>query len=151
MFLILLWSYDVTLQLFVNNNLWLNTQQISTDLFNTCLYWCTSIYIYIYYIYHWYWNTYTRFCQVASLIYFYYVIQTSLEVCPHVYPLHTILMVALIDPRFWGGSCYSIFSFICMFCRSLFVPLFFFLWPLSCLFFFDLRILITPLVSSNSS
>jgi hypothetical protein len=30
--------------------------------------------------------------------------------------------------------------------RSLFVPLFPFSWPLSCLFFFDLRILITPLV-----
>ena len=28
---------------------------------------------------------------------------------------------------------------------------FFFLWPLCCLFFFGIRILITPLVSSNSS
>jgi hypothetical protein len=48
------------------------------------------------------------------------------------------------------GSCYSIFSFICMFCRSLFVLLYFFFWPLYYLFF-DIRILITPLVSSNSS
>jgi hypothetical protein len=38
------------------------------------------------------------------------------------------------------GSCYLIISFMCMFCRSL-----------CCLFFFDLRIMITPLVSSNSS
>jgi hypothetical protein len=30
-------------------------------------------------------------------------------------------------------------------------PFVFFLWPLCCLSFFDLRILITPLVSSNSS
>jgi len=37
------------------------------------------------------------------------------------------------------------------FCRSLFVLLYFFCWPLYCLFFFDIRILITPLVSSNSS
>ena len=37
-----------------------------------------------------------------------------------------------------------------MFCRSLFVLLSFFFWPLCCLFF-DLRILITPLVSSSSS
>jgi hypothetical protein len=37
-----------------------------------------------------------------------------------------------------------------MFCRSLFVLLSF-SWPLCCLFFFDLRLLITPLVSSNSS
>ena len=29
--------------------------------------------------------------------------------------------------------------------------LYFFFWPLSCLFFFDIRILITSLVSSNSS
>ena len=37
-----------------------------------------------------------------------------------------------------------------MFCRSLYVLLYFFFWPLCCLSF-DLRILITPLVSSNSS
>ena len=53
-------------------------------------------------------------------------------------------------PSFQWGSCYSIFSFICMFCRSLFVLLYFVL-PLCCLFFFDIRILITPLVYSNSS
>ena len=40
--------------------------------------------------------------------------------------------------------------FCAMFCRSLFVLLSFFFWPLCCLSFFDLRILITPLVSSNS-
>jgi hypothetical protein len=38
---------------------------------------------------------------------------------------------------------------MCMYCRSLFVPLHFFFWSLCCLFFFDFRI--TPLVSSNSS
>jgi hypothetical protein len=38
-----------------------------------------------------------------------------------------------------------------MFCRSLLVLLYFFYWPLYCLFFFDIWILITPLVSSNSS
>ena len=54
-------------------------------------------------------------------------------------------------PGFQWGSCYSIFSFICMFCRSLFVPLYFFFWPLCCLFYFDIRFLIAPLVSSNSS
>ena len=54
-------------------------------------------------------------------------------------------------PGFKCGSCYSIFSFICMFSWSLFVLLYFFFWPLCCLFFFDVRILIAPLVSSNSS
>jgi predicted nucleic acid-binding Zn ribbon protein len=34
-----------------------------------------------------------------------------------------------------------------MFCRSLFVPLYVFFWPLCCLFVFDKRILITPVVS----
>ena len=74
-------------------------------------------------------------------------------------------------PGFLWGSCYSIFSFKCMFCRSLFLllpfvffplsfflclfsfvffPLSFLLWPLCCLSF-DLRILITLLLSSNSS
>ena len=51
--------------------------------------------------------------------------------------------------EFVWGSCYSIFSAMCMFCRSVFALLYFFIWPLCCLFFFDLRILITPLVSSN--
>ena len=38
---------------------------------------------------------------------------------------------------------------MCLFCRSLFVLLYFFFWPLCCLFFYNIRILITPLVSSN--
>ena len=57
----------------------------------------------------------------------------------------------LSSPTFWWSSRYSIFSFICMFCGSLFVLLYFFFWSLCCLFFFDIRILITPLASSNSS
>jgi hypothetical protein len=44
---------------------------------------------------------------------------------------------------------YSNFSFMCMISRSLFVLLYFFFWPLCCLSFFDLRTLVTPLVSSN--
>ena len=48
------------------------------------------------------------------------------------------------------GSCFSIFSFIRMFCRSLFVLLSFLFWPLFCLpfFFTDSDY---PLVSSISS
>jgi hypothetical protein len=38
-----------------------------------------------------------------------------------------------------------------MFCRSLFVLLHYFFWPLCCLLFFDVGILIAPLVSSSSS
>ena len=62
-------------------------------------------------------------------------------------------------PGFQWGSCYSIYRFyrslfvlyICMFCRLLFVLLYFFFLGIVCLFFFDIWILITPLVSSNSS
>jgi len=44
------------------------------------------------------------------------------------------------------------YSVVCvMFCRSLLVLLYSFFWPLCCLSIFDLRILITSLVSSNSS
>ena len=57
----------------------------------------------------------------------------------------------MISPPVFRGSCYSIFSFICMFCRSLFVLLCSFFWPLCCLFFFDIQIMITPLVFLNSS
>jgi hypothetical protein len=56
-----------------------------------------------------------------------------------------------ITPGFLWGSCYSFFSFIYVFCWSLFILLHFFFWPLCCLFFFDKRFLITPLISSNSS
>ena len=42
-------------------------------------------------------------------------------------------------------------SFIFMFCRSLFIILYFFFWSLCFLLFFDIQILITPLLSSNSS
>ena len=64
--------------------------------------------------------------------------------------LTEIMLKRLLNtPGFKWGSCYSIFSFMCMFCWSLFVLLSFFFWPLCCLFF-DLPILITPLVSSNS-
>ena len=41
--------------------------------------------------------------------------------------------------------------FCVVFCRLLFVLLYFFYCPLCCLFFFDLRLLITPLLSSNFS
>ena len=64
----------------------------------------------------------------------------STIVCPSGAPEFT--------PGFYWGLCYSIFSFICMFCGSLFVLLYFFFWPLCCLFFFDLRILIASFASS---
>jgi hypothetical protein len=47
------------------------------------------------------------------------------------------------------GVIRSLVLCVCFF-RSLFVLLYFFTWPLCCMFFFDIRILITPLVSSNS-
>jgi hypothetical protein len=40
---------------------------------------------------------------------------------------------------------------MCMSCRSLYVLLYFFFWPLCSLLFVDLRSLITPLVSPSSS
>ena len=45
----------------------------------------------------------------------------------------------------------SLVLYVCFICRSLFVLLYFFFWPLCYLFFFDIRILITPLVYSNST
>jgi hypothetical protein len=54
-------------------------------------------------------------------------------------------------PDFSGVRVNLIVSFMCMFCRLLVVLLYFYFWPLCCLFFFDIQILITPLVSSNPS
>jgi hypothetical protein len=42
-----------------------------------------------------------------------------------------------LNPGFKWGSCYSIFSSMCMFCRSLFVLFSFFFWQLRCLQFTD--------------
>jgi hypothetical protein len=42
-------------------------------------------------------------------------------------------------------------AFCLVLCRSLFILFSHFFWPLNSLSFFDLRIMITPLVSSNSS
>jgi len=54
-------------------------------------------------------------------------------------------------PPFFIGICVVRSSIFCvMFCRSLFAFLSFFFWPLCCLSFV-LRILVTRLVSSNSS
>jgi len=46
-------------------------------------------------------------------------------------------------PLFLVGSCYSVFSFMCMCCRSLFVLLYF--RPSCCLLFFDLEDIWLPL------
>ena len=51
-------------------------------------------------------------------------------------------------PDFSGIRVARSFVFCVMFCRSLFVLLFFFLWQLCCRSFLDLRLLITSLVSS---
>jgi len=50
-------------------------------------------------------------------------------------PIYKYIVAHTFAPSFWWGSCCSVFSFMCMFCRSLFVLLYFFFWPLCCLFF----------------
>jgi len=55
-------------------------------------------------------------------------------------------------PRFLVGFVLlDLWFYVQCFGRSLFVLLFYFFCPLCCLSFFDLRILITPMVSTNSS
>jgi hypothetical protein len=89
-------------------------------------------------------------CSILSFLCLYFKIIVCPVSCGH----HYIICPSLIN-GLWLPLCYHhcsltvIFSFLCMFCRSLFVLLCFF-WPLCCLSF-DIRILIAPLVSSNSS
>jgi len=53
-------------------------------------------------------------------------------------------------PSFKWGSCYSIFSFICVCCRSLYILLSSFFWPLCCLsFHLPLRYLQTLLTEKR--
>ena len=77
---------------------------------------------------------------------------------PHSWPITGYLAkltsgagTAYISPEHLNSppvSCYSIFSVMCMFCRSWFFLLYFFFR--SCFLFFDMRILITRLVFLNS-
>jgi hypothetical protein len=57
----------------------------------------------------------------------------------------------LRSPPVFSGVCVtrSLVLYVCFVDRCLSFCTFFF-WPLCCLFFFDIRILITPLESSNS-
>ena len=55
------------------------------------------------------------------------------------------------SPVFSEVSFARSFVFCVVFCRSLFVLLSSIFWPLCCLTFSDLRLFITPLVSSNFS
>jgi hypothetical protein len=52
---------------------------------------------------------------------------------------------------FSGARCARSYIFCVMLCLSLFVLFSFFFWSLYCLSFFDLRLVITPVLSSNSS
>ena len=61
--------------------------------------------------------------------------------------IYDTVVLLLFTPSF--SRVRVMFSFMCMFGRSLYVILSFFFWPLCCLFF-DLQILITPLVSPSS-
>ena len=68
------------------------------------------------------------------------------------FDLTLIQLKVLLRTPVFSGVCVTRSLVLCvMFCRSLIVLFYFFLWPLCCLFLFDLRILITTLVSSNSS
>ena len=68
-------------------------------------------------------------------------------VCP------LLLAIVLSVLYFWPLCCLSFTFGHCVVCSLLLAIVLsvLYFWPLCCLFFFDLRILITPLVSSNSS
>ena len=59
--------------------------------------------------------------------------------------LLTLLKQLSSSPVFSGVRVTRSLVLCVVFCRSLFVLLYFFFWPLCCLFFFDVRILITSL------
>ena len=59
------------------------------------------------------------------------------------------IVICLVQLCFWCGLCFSVLCFF--FCGSLFFFLSFYLLGMHRLFSFDLRLLITPLVSSDCS
>jgi hypothetical protein len=74
-----------------------------------------------------------------------------MNICIHILPPSTFrFYICLGIFTVMSGFCFSIVSLHTLFCRSLLDLLYFFFWQMCCLFF-DIRILIAPLVSSNSS
>jgi len=80
-----------------------------------------------------------------DLVYPYHAFPSSIIICDH---FNSITKFAARLTLLMCSHLWTLLSFICMFCRSLFVLLYFFFWPWCCLFFFDIRVLITPLVFS---
>ena len=66
------------------------------------------------------------------------------------YNLYNLFRSLRVHSRLLGHSCISIVSFCVVFCRSLFVFLFFFFWPLYCLSYFNLLLLINPLYPNTN-
>ena len=84
--------------------------------------------------------------RIVCLVYIFYTRQVSI-----VEQELLTLPEQISSPPVVGGIRVTRSLVLCvLFCRSLFVLLSFFFWPLCCLFF-DIRILITPLVSLCSS
>jgi hypothetical protein len=78
---------------------------------------------------------------------------SSIMWCPLLFSPKTMsfaLHSCLYNYEFWLSLCKIVRSSVILL-LPLFVLLYFFFWPLCCLFIFNLRILITPLISSNSS
>jgi hypothetical protein len=78
-------------------------------------------------------------CNIADHIIYYIDLFVNVECDVCTFPSKHILEAFSSSHQFLVDSCYSIFSFMCMFCISLFVLLYFFFWPLCCLFFFDIH------------
>jgi hypothetical protein len=116
----------------------------------------------------WYSCNILRYCSNRCIVWFFIP-----ENCPaqanRKFPVQLYVKIQILfEPPFWICKWANHLSFLAMlflvgvrgtlslvlcvmFCRSLFVLLFFFFWPLCCLSFFDLQILIIHLVSWNSS
>ena len=79
-------------------------------------------------------------------------ITEMLEICMQTsYDQNVQLILKSYLPVMYGTPLsYSIFTFLCSVLQII-VCLSFFFWPLFCLSFFDVRFLITPLISSNIS
>ena len=90
--------------------------------------------------------------RIAHSLVFYVMFLRSLFVFSGVCIAHSLVFyVMFLRSLFvFSGVCIAhSLVFYVMFLRALFFLLFFFFWPLYYMCFFDLRLMITPLVSSN--
>jgi hypothetical protein len=113
------------------------------------MYFCKSLFVLLYFFF-WILNPFIYDYMLWYLCACYRIVMSNAYCVVFLFCFSSSCVPYVAPPVLVGFALLDL-QFYMYFCKSLFVLLYFFFWPLCCLFFFDIRIPIAPLVSSNSS